>query len=280
MSVQPERNEGAPLAFLKFYGSDFLNATASWTMEERGVYLTLLWYAWVNDGLPSDIDRIDRMAPGAKACWSVLESKFPVSQDGMRRNPRQERERVAMRERSDSAAVRGRKGAASRWQANSSSHSSSHGISHSSSHPLAMQQPSETDGYGMAIQISDIRDQTSEIRESESEKTHSLNGFAVEPVSVPAAKQRRAVIRTEVLEELWGLFPRKVGKRKALTLLDKAVREVMDDFEQDDPADAIEWMREKITAMAQATRTLETKFIPHPATWLHQGRYLDPVEAT
>lgn len=267
MSLQPERSEGAPLAFLKFYGSDFLNATASWTMEERGVYVTLLWYAWVNGGLPGDIDRIDRMAPGAKACWSVLESKFPVSPDGMRRNPRQERDRAIMRERSDSAAERGRKGAASRWQVNGNSH------------PVAMQQPSGDDGYEMASQRSEVRDQRSEIRPSESEITNTLNGSAVEPVSVQAeSRQKRLAIPAGALDRLWMMFPRKVGKKKALVLLEKSIREYADEWELDALDDAVEVMRERIHAFAQASRTTEPKFIPHPATWLAQGRYLDPME--
>lgn len=267
MSLQPERSEGAPLAFLKFYGSDFLNATASWTMEERGVYVTLLWYAWVNGGLPGDIDRIDRMAPGAKACWSVLESKFPVSPDGMRRNPRQERDRAIMRERSDSAAERGRKGAASRWQVNGNSH------------PVAMQQPSGDDGYGMASQRSEVRDQRSEIRPSESEITNTLNGSAVEPVSVQAeSRRKRLAMPAGALERLWLMFPRKVGKKKALVLLEKSIREYADEWELDALDDAVEVMRERIHAFAQASRTTEPKFIPHPATWLAQGRYLDPME--
>lgn len=268
MSLQPERSEGAPLAFLKFYGSDFLNATASWTMEERGIYMTLLWYSWVNGGLPGDIDRIDRMAPGAKACWPVLEPKFPPCPDGMRRNPRQERDRAAMRERSDSAAERGRKGAAQRWG------------SHSNSHPVAMKQPSGDDGYGMASQRSEVRDQSSEVRASESERTNTLNGSAVEPVSPSddPRPNRRATIPQAALDALWQRFPRKVGRKKAMTLLDKAVREVMEDFEHDEPHDALIWMEERIDALAKQHKLTDPKFVPHPATWLQQGRYLDPVE--
>ena len=267
MSLQPERSEGAPLAFLKFYGSDFLNATASWTMEERGIYMTLLWYSWVNGGLPGDIDRIDRMAPGAKSCWSVLEPKFPPCPDGMRRNPRQERDRAAMRERSDSAAERGRKGAAQRWG------------SHSSSHALAMQQPSGDDGYGMASQRSEFRGQSSEFRPSDAEETNTLNGSAVEPVSVQAeSRQKRLPMPAGALERLWMMFPRKVGKKKALVLLEKSIREYADEWELDALDDAVEVMRERIHAFAQASRTTEPKFIPHPATWLAQGRYLDPME--
>ncbi len=268
MILQPERSEGAPLAFLKFYGSDFLNATAAWTMEERGVYITLLWYSWVNGGLPGDIERIDRMAPGAKACWSVLDSKFPISQDGMRRNARQERDREAMRAKSLSAAERGKRGAEQRWGSNSN------GMA------IAIQQPSLNDGNGIASQRSEVRDQSSEFRDQTPEQKHLLNGVAIEPVSSvnDPKPNRRATIPQAALDALWQRFPRKVGRKRAMTLLDKAVREVMEDFEHDEPADALIWMEERIDALAKQHKLSDPKFIPHPATWLGQGRYLDPVE--
>ena len=80
------------------------------------------------------------------------------------------------------------------------------------------------------------------------------------------------------LERLWSLFPRKVGKKRALVLLEKSIREYADEWELDALDDAVEVMRERIHAFAQASRTTEPKFIPHPATWLAQGRYLDPME--
>jgi hypothetical protein len=57
-----------------------------------------------------------------------------------------------------------------------------------------------------------------------------------------------------------------------------SVREVMEDFEHDEPTDALIWMEERIDALAKQHKTTDPKFVPHPATWLGQGRYLDPVE--
>jgi len=261
VSVSTERSEGSPLAFLKFYGSDFLNATASWTMEERGVYVTLLWYSWVNGGLPADIDRIERMAPGAKACWSVLESKFPIAADGLRRNPRQERDRATMRAKSESAAERGRRGAEQRWS------------SHSNSHPLAIEQPSNRDGYGMAIQRSEFRDQSSEVRDQSTDKTILLG------VAEPASdnRKRKLPIPDGALERLWNLFPRKVGKGRAMKLLEQAIRAYADEWELPEMDSAVEVFREHIARMADQYRNKEQQYIPHPATWLSQQRYLDPV---
>lgn len=267
MSVQPE--SGA-LGFMPFYYQRFAWSTRGWPPEAALAYLFLLCEQYSNGGLNPDPQVLEEIAPGTVAHWDRIKRKFTQCSDGLLRNARCEEFREKALAAGDRRKRQARNAAAMRWQC--------------SSNAGAMLEQCSSNAAAMLIDANDNdneNDIDNEIEnQSESKKTETLNGFAVEPVSVQAPKPRRAVIRTEVLEELWGLFPRKVGKRKALTLLDKAVREVMNDFEQDDPADAIEWMREKITAMAQATRTLETKFIPHPATWLHQGRYLDPVEAT
>jgi len=62
-----------------------------------------------------------------------------------------------------------------------------------------------------------------------------------------------------------------------MALLDKGIREIMEDFEHDHSEDAVIYMGERIDAMAQKHRTTDPQFIPHPATWLGQGRYLDPI---
>jgi hypothetical protein len=51
-----------------------------------------------------------------------------------------------------------------------------------------------------------------------------------------------------------------------------------DSKRHDEPTDALIYMGERIDALAQRHCTTDPKFIPHPATWLGQGRYLDPVE--
>jgi hypothetical protein len=132
----------------------------------------------------------------------------------------------------------------------------------------------------MAIQSSEFRVQSSEVREQKPENSISLNGSAVEPdSSVNDPKpNRRATIPQAALEALWLKFPRKVGKKRAMALLDKGVREIMEDIEHDEPTDALIYMGERIDALAQRHCTTDPKFIPHPATWLGQGRYLDPVE--
>lgn len=66
-------------------------------------------------------------------------------------------------------------------------------------------------------------------------------------------------------DEFWTLYPRKVGKQKAKTKFAVAVKRC------GDAAQVIEGLRNQLPKMERA----EVKFIPHPATWLEQGRYED-----
>jgi len=76
--------------FLPLYVRDFLTSTIGWTAEERGHYLMLLMISWDRGGLPADLPGLERISPGVTACWGLLEGKFPVADDGLRRNPRLE----------------------------------------------------------------------------------------------------------------------------------------------------------------------------------------------
>jgi uncharacterized protein YdaU (DUF1376 family) len=245
--------------WMPFWGTDFMAATLGWSASERGAYMILLWAAWEGDGLPSDPERLFRLDPDIRSAWHLLEDKFPVYGDGKRRNPRQERERGEMRESGKRNADRARKAAAARWDAPSNARSNA----------PAMLGSCQTQTQTHTQSLSE----TEPIRDT-------LNGSAVEPdSSVNDPKpNRRATIPQAALDALWLKFPRKVGKKRAMALLDKGVREIMEDIEHDEPTDALIYMGERIDALAQQHRTTDPKFIPHPATWLGQGRYLDPEE--
>lgn len=79
--------------YMPLYVRDFLTSTLGWTAEERGHYLTLLMVAWDRGSIPAELDQIERLSPGVTACWQMLADKFPVAEDGFRRNPRLEKHR-------------------------------------------------------------------------------------------------------------------------------------------------------------------------------------------
>ncbi len=262
MSVAKDGNGTAKgrAPWMPFWGTDFMAATLGWSASERGAYMILLWASWEGDGLPAEPERLFRLDPDIRQAWHLLEDKFPVVADGKRRNARQERERNEMRELGKRNADKARKAASARWDASSNA----------TRNARAMPERCQTQTQAQSQSLS----------ETEALETISLNGSAVEPdSSVNDPKpNRRATIPQAALDALWLKFPRKVGKKRAMALLDKGVREIMEDIEHDEPTDALIYMGERIDALAHKHRTTDPKFIPHPATWLGQGRYLDPEE--
>ncbi len=259
MSVTNDTNATAKgrAPWMPFWGTDFMASTLGWSASERGAYMILLWAAWEGDGLPSEPERLFRIDPDIRAAWHLLEDKFPLHTDGKRRNQRQERERAEMREQGKRNADKAKRAAAARWDA----------TSNAPSNAQAMLGSCQTQTHTQTQSL------------SETERTNTLNGSAVEQVSVQAeSKQKRLPMPAGALERLWMMFPRKVGKKKALVLLEKSIREYADEWELDALDDAVEVMRERIHAFSQASRKTEPKFIAHPSTWLAQGRYLDPME--
>jgi uncharacterized protein YdaU (DUF1376 family) len=79
--------------YMPLYVRDFLTSTIGWTACERGHYLTLLMLQWDRDGLPSDLEALDRLSPGVGDVWAMLQDKFPVDPKGQRRNARLEEHR-------------------------------------------------------------------------------------------------------------------------------------------------------------------------------------------
>jgi len=252
--------------WMQFWGDDFMASTLGWSAAERGAYLILLWAAWQGDGLPAEPERVFRLDADIRSAWPILEPKFPVGPDGRRRNQRQESERAKADKFLRDKAAAGRASAAARQH-----------HANSRSTPVATDsatEPQHEGNHSLSLSLS--------LSPSLPQSNNSilLNGSAVEPVSSvnDPKPNRRPTIPQAALDALWQRFPRKVGRKKAMTLLDKAVREVMEDFEHDEPTDALIWMEERIDALAKEHKTTDPKFIPHPATWLGQGRYLDPVE--
>ncbi len=65
----------------------------------------------------------------------------------------------------------------------------------------------------------------------------------------------------------WEAYPRKVGKFKALEKFSKALERV-------DDVNEIRVGVQKYNKQIEVTGT-ELRFVAHPATWLHQGRWMD-----
>ncbi len=71
-------------------------------------------------------------------------------------------------------------------------------------------------------------------------------------------------------DQFWAVYPRRIGKNLAMRKLDAirrsgkvAFREIMD----------------AIDVLRRETQNTEMRFIPHPSTWLNQGRWEDDPAA-
>lgn len=111
--------------------------------------------------------------------------------------------------------------------------------------------------------------------ESDSEK-HTLS--VAEPVGDDAGKTKQPRIDKAEIERVWSEFPRKVGKLKAMPAIAKAIR-IVSDERGIEPMQAVDFLVESVRRLSKQSRDKDTQYVPHPITWLNQGRYLDPVGA-
>lgn len=96
--------------FLPLFCRDFLMSTIGWSAAQRGHYLTLLMVQWDAGFLPSDVDALERISCGVSEAWNLLEDKFPVGKDGLRRNRRLEEHRETAVEIRKKRQENGKKG--------------------------------------------------------------------------------------------------------------------------------------------------------------------------
>lgn len=96
--------------FLPLFCRDFLMSTIGWSATQRGHYLTLLMVQWDAGFLPQELDALERISGGISEAWNLLEDKFPVGKDGLRRNMRLEEHRTTAVEIRKKRRENGQKG--------------------------------------------------------------------------------------------------------------------------------------------------------------------------
>ena len=108
----------------QFYASDFLSdlKVATMSMSERGVYITLLSYAWLENGLPQDIKKLARLCGNPKQfdkIWDVVGECFYIDEDDNRlKNTKMEEIRENLQSYKKKMSDAGKKGMESRWKNN------------------------------------------------------------------------------------------------------------------------------------------------------------------
>jgi uncharacterized protein YdaU (DUF1376 family) len=104
--------------FFPLYVRDFITATIGWTAAERGHYMMLLMIQWdrgAEEGLPADMAGLERISQGVSECWDLLGEKFPIWEDGKRRNCRLEEHRAKADEVHERRSTAAKKGNDTRW---------------------------------------------------------------------------------------------------------------------------------------------------------------------
>lgn len=85
------------LAMMPWFPGDFMRSTRGWSVTAKGVYRELLDAQWDMGGLPPEptelAETIRASASEWKAGWSKCSLKFPICEDGLRRNARLETHR-------------------------------------------------------------------------------------------------------------------------------------------------------------------------------------------
>lgn len=83
--------------------------------------------------------------------------------------------------------------------------------------------------------------------------------------------QQETKYKGEFFEQFWAIYPRKVGKQKC--------RQIWKRLKPS--AELVEQIIKAVQAYKRTDQWKEDngKYIPHPATWLHQGRWEDEIDA-
>lgn len=125
--------EMAKEPYFPFYYRDFMVSTGEMTDAEVGKYLRYLIHQWEKGSIPGDPAMIQTIRFDSDL-WETLEPKFPLGDDGRRRNPRLEEIRVERDQYIAKRSAAGRTGAAARWQTESERNAGANGKGDSKPH--------------------------------------------------------------------------------------------------------------------------------------------------
>src|SRR6266481_4415358 len=83
------------------------------------------------------------------------------------------------------------------------------------------------------------------------------------------------------LMSIYAAYPRKIGRRKALLEIDRAIRRLQNGEcgQKLTYQEATAGLLKATTAFANSPAGQHFPYVPHPTTWFHQGRYLDDPES-
>jgi len=96
--------------------------------------------------------------------------------------------------------------------------------------------------------------------------------FAFEAVRVKSS--------TKDAEEIYKLYPRKIGKKCAIFAIKKALSRIREELASEGikTSEPSQWLKLAVGEFAKSPAGNRGIYTPHPATWFNQSRYLDDRE--
>lgn len=135
-------NAQRSLPWYPWYARDFHSATRGWSVTARGGLREALDIQWELGSVPADPDEFRSVMNATnkewREIWPKIEAKFPLCEDGKRRNARLEQERRRAVRVSTVRSELGLLGARKRWSKDSNGHSNSQGRGNGNSHSDGM----------------------------------------------------------------------------------------------------------------------------------------------
>jgi uncharacterized protein YdaU (DUF1376 family) len=230
----------------QFYVKDWRSSRAVQRMSfaQRGMYLELLLEQWERVVLPDDPDVIADLIGGSAAewrrAWPVLRRNFVTIEGGMQ-NLRLEEARARQQRFREQQSERGKLGAKQRWKDGTAI-----------APPRRRQAGPHSSSSSLAFASS------------------SASSSALASASAPAsAKDTDTALRArEDFDTFWAVYPNKTGKGIAWAKWQQKKPPLVDVLE------ALKWQVVSIDWLKESGR-----FVPNPATYLHQGRWMDQPRA-
>jgi uncharacterized protein YdaU (DUF1376 family) len=105
--------------WMKWFPRDFMSSTRGWPLTARGVYRELIDCAWDMGSLPAEPKELAALIGATtdewRVAWHYVETKFPLGDDGRRRNARLESHRQKALDEHQARQRGARNANAKRW---------------------------------------------------------------------------------------------------------------------------------------------------------------------
>lgn len=255
----------------QFYPGDFLSDpnVAGMSLQERGAYITLICLCWKDGSLPVEEDRLARMVGVPLSQWRRLAPMVVgcfVAKDDRLTHKRLDRERDKQEHFRRRQSDKGKVSSEKRWGAKTGATPLSDG--NRGYFPVTTEtQPDDNHGV--------TKDAVTAVepRPVEPESNSSIFNLQTSVISTPLTPltggraTRNDRPEPDGFEGFWHAYPRKIGKDAA----QKAYAKRKPDAELH---------QRMLSALERQRRDPQWvrdggQFIPHPATWLNQGRWQD-----